>query len=199
MKDGDFSQDDSSQDSFIKDLGQAWQQEKRKPELSIKNALRANRMAKIKYYLHIAIIGVSIAFALWFLLLPSSVITIAAGLFLLAAVLVDGFYLIRFRKPITNWVDWSPEGLLNYHQSLLKAELNSAKYFVYSSAGLQVFIIFVWVLAHFDQEFATTGFHLIFTFIATPISLFLTLFYGRKLKSKDERKKKLDQITDDYS
>lgn len=182
---------------FFQELGQQWQQEKSLPEITVEKALRAQRLLKIKHYFHMALSISMLVVAVYFLWVPFSIITGAASLTLMAAVVVDWYYIIRFRKPITNWVDWSPAGLLRYHQALLRAEITSAKYCVLSSLGLLVFTAFVWGLTFFDEEFKATGFHYIFSAVSVPISLVFIFFYGNKLKNGALKKVFLHDLAKD--
>lgn len=190
----DRMSDRMSDKEFFKELGQQWQEEKSQPELSVEKALSAQRLIKVKHYFHVATTILILMIACYFLSLPFSVILVAAGFFLIVAVVVDWHYLIRFRRPITNWADWSSAGLLEYHESLLKAEITSAKYFIFSSVALLVFTGFLWGLAFFDQEFQATGFHYVFSVISIPIALVFISYYGYKLKSSKPKKEALNRL-----
>ena len=184
---------------YFQQLAHQWQREKSQPEFTVEKALRSQRKFKLKYYAHICITLLMLVVAGWFLTLPFAIISQSAGLVILVTVLMDWIYIARFRRPITNWVDWSPTGLLQYRESVLKGEITTAKYFIFGSFVLLGFTVYVWVLAFSDTEIYNSKFHLIFSAVSIPCAFVFILIYRKKLKRCQSQKVLVHNLVDEQN
>lgn len=188
-----------SDHDFMRELGQQWKQETSVPELTIDGALASQRKQARKTMFYLVVSLVTLVVAGYFLTLQLTPVTAGASIVLILSVLVEWFYTYRFRRPISQWGDWSPEGLLRYHEALLTAELRNSYYLNFSALALLAFTAFLWIVAGLDATFSELKFHRLFSGISIPVCLAVFIYSAVTRRKVQARQIAVKRIIDEFA
>ena len=187
-----------SDTDFVDSINSEWRQIDVVPGVSVEGARKKKRRIIMSLLGELLLTLVSIVVAIYFWSRQLGVFFNVAGLVLFISGLHALIINHRIARPVINWSDWSPQGLIEYQAKLCSSAIDRARYVLFSCLILVLFTVFVWIVSLFSKELLPLYFKWIYTGITLPIALGLTLWARWRISNKSREQSEFQALLNDY-
>jgi hypothetical protein len=135
--------------------------------------------------------ALSLAIALLFWWQGTSTLTDIAGAVMFVSGIGSGILAKRARKPLLNWQDWTPQGVLEYRLKETDTTLKLIRNAFCAAALLCLFTLYLWWGSRFTPETVSVGFARLYSSFSVPAILLTVWWAGRQWRKTLERQRNI--------
>lgn len=187
-----------SNTDFIESINSQWQQMDVVPGVSVEGARRKRRRVVMSLVGELLLTLVSLVVAFYFWSRQLGFFFNVSGLVLFVSGLHALFINHRITRPVINWSDWSPQGLIEYQATLCSSAISRARYVLFSCLILVLFTVFVWIVSFLSRDLLPLYFKWVYSGITLPIAIGLALWARRRISNKSKEQSKFQELINDY-
>ena len=172
-------------------LQQHWQADK--PFIAVDVSKVWERQQSQRHQLWAELFGsvLSLGIGLLFWWQGTSTLTDIAGAVMFVWGIGSAILARRARKPLLDWQNWTPQGILEYRLKETETALKLARSAVYAALLLFLFSLYLWWGSRFTPGTVSPGFALLYSSFSVP-AILLTLWWAvRQRKATLERQREI--------
>lgn len=154
--------------------------------------LRARQQSqKQRLWAEIFFAALSFGIGLMFWWQGTSTLTDVAAAVMIVSGIGSGVLAARARKPLLDWENWTPEGILEYRLKETEAALKLVRSAVYAAVLLCLFSVYLWWGSRFTPGTVTQEFALLYSGFSVPAILATLGWAGWRRQKLLERRREI--------
>lgn len=183
---------------FFESINSEWKQMDVVPGVSAEGARKKKQRALYVFIAEICLSLTTVAAAFYFWSLQLGFLFNVSGLVLFVSGLHALLVNQRIARPVVDWSDWTPQGLIEYHVESCSSAINKARYIIVSCIVLVVFTAFIVLTAFVRRELVPENFEWLYASITLPIVIALGLWARWRIHGKSREYAQYKSLLDDF-
>ena len=160
-----------------------WQAQKDFIPLDAGRVQARQRTQKRRLWLDLSGSAFSVGIGLLFWWLGNTTLFYIAGAMMVLSGIGSGILASRARKPLLDWGNWTPQGILEYRLRESETDLKLVRNTGYAVLALILFTLYLWWGSYFTPRIVPADFALRYTICVAPAVL-LTLWWARRRRTR---------------